>query len=305
MKRGIRDGLLVSTLAWLLLFGGAAHACALSYWDDVQDINSILSASESARFEGQCGLRVALDGTYTGYVEDTTPGTVDPIVTEYSVRFYIHVGEFTLGTNDAIALLSAHDLASDLVFSMSIYQRNGSLYTRLLAVDDSGAQIDTLNNGMLLKPGWRSIEVRWVGASSGLVPDGELIISVDGVTGTGADVLTGFDNDSQSIYSVRLGVLSGNSGSISGVMDLDSFDSGRGISFGPIAKPCVAVDVDLRDVTFLPGDAVCETEGSIRLGPRATIDDGAEVQLHAPRVSLSGISVASGAILQISQSAPP
>ncbi|MCG6862288.1 MAG: hypothetical protein LJE70_13585, partial [Chromatiaceae bacterium] len=67
MRSKIRDGLLVSALIWMMVFGAAAHACSLSYWDHVQDTDGILTASESARFDGQCGLRIALDGTHTGY----------------------------------------------------------------------------------------------------------------------------------------------------------------------------------------------------------------------------------------------
>lgn len=305
MKNLLRHLLMAFTLASLLIIGTKTYACSLLHWDDVLDPNNILTASESARFSGQCGLRITLDGAYTAFVEDITPGTVFPDVVEYTARFYIYVGDMVFGASDFLELFSGYDDSSGLVFSLSIYEESGSLYTHLLLVDDFGTQIVTGNNGILLKRGWRSVEVKWRAASSDSAGDGRLTVSIDGIPGTGTEVLTGFDNDTHTLSFIRLGVPSGNTSSISGVLDLDLFESGRSGTFGPVAKACVDTDVDLRDVTFLPGAVDCQATNNMQIGPRATIDEGADVELSAPTVTLSGISVTRGATLKIGSPVTP
>ncbi len=305
MKTMHRYPLIALTLASTLICGAKTYGCSLAQWDNVQDLNNIMSADESARFDGQCGLRVTLAGAYTAFVEDTTPGAAFPDVTEYTARFYMYVGEMTFGAGDYAELFAGYDGGSELVFSMSIYEANGFLYTHLVLVDDFGSPIETGNNGILLKRGWRSIELKWRAASSNGANDGELTVSIDGIPGSGAEILTGLDNDTRNLSRVRLGVLSGNTSSISGALDLDLFQSGRGGTFGPIAKACVGTDVDLRNVTFLPGAADCRGGNSMYLGPRVTIDEGADLHLTAPIVTISDLSVARGAILRISSPGIP
>ncbi len=284
-----------------ILFTAPVMACNLNAWSGVQDPGSALSVTESARFDGSCGLHIDLDiGAATAYVEDTTPGSLSPPITAYVGRFYIYIGDMQLAEGDVIKLFSALDAASGPVFAVQLYAASGRLYSRLVATGDDGGTIDTSDGGLQFLPGWRAIEASWTASSGDGMDDGELTISLDGIPGAEIDNLTGLDTDTLVIDSVQLGLLGGNTGTVTGFYDVDSFASGRTGTTGLVDKNCSGVAVTVENMTFLPGAADCTATGGLTLGHRVTFDPGSVTNLSGTTVTLQpGVRILQGAVLAV------
>ena len=286
-------------LAALLLAAPAAQACTTDAWSAVDDPNSVLAATSAARFDGGCGLRLQLDGIDTGYVADATPGTLAPPVVGYVARFYLYVGDSTMAESDTVTLLRGTDDGGNPLFGLEVFAHGGVLRTRLFAFSDGGIPIDTGNNGMTLNPGWRSLELNWRAASAAGALDGEMTLALDGVAGLGNQILSGLDNETQVVDTVHVGVLSNGPGA-SGWFDIDAFMSKRSGYIGVVTKSCSGTDVVLDNATFLAGPTNCSATGTLELGHRVTVDEGANLDLSAQTIYLeSGFTVRQGAGLTV------
>ena len=278
---------------------GPAHACDLDAWSSVVDGGGSLAASEDARYDGACGLRVDAAGG-PAFVEDATPGSLITPVSAYAARFYLYAADVQLADGDAIEVFAALDADSNPVFRLQLYRASGDLFTRLVAWEDGGATRDTGDYGMLVQPGWRALEIDWRAAGASGANDGELTIGIDGFLGMATDVVTGIDNDTLVVDRVRLGLVGGAAAGATGVIDFDAFASGRAAPMGMMSKSCSGVDVNLENATFLPGTVDCVATGSLALGQRVTFDPGSTTSLSGTIVRLGpGVSVRQGAALSV------
>lgn len=301
MTTALRKAYPVLLFVVALLSGAPAGACDLDAWSNVQDPGSALSPTGAARFEGGCGLRVDLDsGASTAFAEDATPGERINPVTTYTARFYIYMGDMTLVDGDAIEILSALDAESNPVFRLEIYAGAGGLHTRLLAYEDDGGEVVAGGSGMRLDVGWRAVELSWRAAGGDGANDGELAVSVDGFLGMPSDNLGTLDNDTLVIDRVRLGLLSSNGSTVTGVYDIDSFTSGAEGPMGLINKSCSGTDVAVDNMTFLSVSGVCAATGTLSFSNRVTFDPGSTTELSGSTVTFGpGVRIRSGATVTI------
>ena len=268
---------------------GQALACSTQAWDD-SNIGSIVTADPAAVYEGNCGLRLNLDGTSTGWVKDPTPGTV-PAVTEYVARFYAYIDDAQLANGEGFTLFNAGDASANELFGLEVKGSASGPVLHLYAWDGA---VKEAAGDVSVPSGWRAIILHWTtGAGNGAIK-----LSVDRTQDM--QTITGLSNASQVIDSVNLGVVSGNSTGISGMIDVDAFTSRR---TGPtglmITKGCSGTP-EVKNTTFLPESITCTASTDLRFGNRVTFDPGAIVTVQAQSVTLSqGTSIPMGAILDV------
>ncbi len=250
------------------------------------------TAVEDARFENSCGLCLDLNTVGTGWVEDQTPSSIQPAVTEYVVRFYLYVGDAS-GEGGTFTLFKAFT-SVQAAFWLNLALSENSTELSLYATDDSGIQYSSQNIPVL--PGWRSIEMTW-SAGNG---DGALSLSIDDIDNNLS--LAGLDNDLMSIDYVRMGVISGDTETSTGLMDIDSYTSHRSVHESLVDKNCSGDgNRTIDNFTFLQGTTQCGNSGSPTLGDRTMIDPDATVNISTfDSTLMPGTRVASGGVLSVS-----
>ncbi len=267
------------------------YACSLAAWNGS---TGLASSIHEAKYEGSCGLRVDLSGTSPAFVEDATAAGLSQSVVDYAARFYLYIGDMTLGGSDRVDVFTAYSSGSTELFGVEIVPGGTGLQARLYVWDDNGILVQQPGAGPMLETGWRAIEVQWNSASGPGAKDGQLSLSIDG--GAGLQTLVGLDTDTQAVGIVGLGILAGNSASVTGSIDFDSFVAQRTGSPGLVSKTCSGGVVDLQDITFLSGSTDCTATGNIVLGRRVVFDAGSEVMVTAPDIRLEpGVRIRQGA----------
>ncbi len=228
---------------WLLaaLLGLAvanpAPACTLKRWSHVENASGALAAvKDPAHFEDDCGLRASLAGDQNAWLEDHSPGRVFPAADSYSARFNLFVDNAALASGDALKIFALRDADGVELASLTLTPHNGQLIPRLAARDQSGGQRDTGLGGPPLGSGWQSLRLTWRAAKPAQGVSGEWLISVNGQQAGCGGLLTGLDNEGQHIGKARIGLLSGNSATVTGDLDFDSFVSQR--NGEPLASDC-------------------------------------------------------------------
>ncbi|MCG8427433.1 MAG: hypothetical protein MI754_08770 [Chromatiales bacterium] len=234
-----------------------------------------------------------LNGTDAAYVEDGSPGLVEPAVKTYHARFYLYVDSLQMDIADSVVIFSARAADLSPVFNLQLSQVDGQNIVSVEAFDDQG--VAAPKQGVAVRPGWRSIELSWY---AGIANDGSMNLYVDGVH---ERQISGLDNDVLSVGRVRLGSVAGNSATVTGRLDFDAFYSQRHDNIGIINKVCTtATDLVVTDATFLQGSSDCSASSSVQLGYRTTIDSGTTMNVFAPTVRLTdGASILAGANVRI------
>lgn len=274
----------------------AAFSCNTNAWDNVSQTNGILSSQANANYEGNCGLRLNLDSTTQGYIEDLSPGTLNPAVTQYTARFYLYLGDADLGSQDSVGIFAAYDDLTSQLLGIELFMSNNELMARAYAVDDSAARID--HAGVPLKRGWRALEIQWQAANPAGANNGSLSLLVDG--NTDSQPVSGLDNDTQAVAAASIGALNGNTATVQGKLDFDSFTSRRYGSTGIVAKSHSGSDPLVENTTFLENSLFDFTGNSITLGRRVTVDAGAVINISASVVHLQpGFVALQGAQISI------
>lgn len=265
----------------------SGHACTTLAWDQVSGAE--LSAQAEAAYEGQCGLRLNL-GSGASWVEDQTPGTLVPAVSQYAARFYLYADDASLPTGTALTLLQAQDTSQAELFALELLGTSQGNRLMIRAHHGSG----TTSSGQIELPrGWRSLEARWLSGSG----NGSLILALDGVDRLS---LTSLDTGGTALGRTRLGLVAGAASGQSGWLDVDAFASRRSGSNGLAQKTCSGGEVAITDTTFLPGSHSCVGTNSLTLGERVTLDAGASLNLTAPLVVLAaGTHIGLGAQLSV------
>lgn len=277
------------TLAGMILLAltDQSIACTTLQWSTAV---GNMSADGVARFEDLCGLRIDLTGTADTWVEDNSPGSEVVPVTEYVARFYAITDDTVLPDGETLILLTAISQTDSVIFGVELAGVSGENMLRIFA--DNGSVLEYGANTVAMPKGWRALETRW-SSVSGIVSFG-----MDGIVDLIS--ISGLNNSGQHIAKVRLGAVSGNAAGITGVIDVDSFVSGRGVSAGLVDKSCGGSAVALDNVTFLAGTKNCIASTSIDFGERIVFDSGSQVNVDSPVVIMNpGIQIPAGAILSV------
>lgn len=220
----------------LASFGNMAWAeCTTEEWAIV--IGSAEAVPE-ANYYGDCGLMVSSDGQSAymegaAFVEDQTPGSVSPPVTEYAARFYI----------DASNITKVGDPAELVIFQGWRTDGTEAFHVKFAICDGapvvSGYVHNASTGNITLPAGWQEITVWWK-------QDGTLRLRVAGV---GEDSVQG-DPTSLSLNSVRLGIATGTLRLFTGHLYFDEFASTRGQDPGPKVNVCSGQLVAMKDFIF-------------------------------------------------------
>jgi hypothetical protein len=284
---------------FLFCVDNSVLACSLESWSRVQDSGSNLAATANARYVGSCGLESRLEGVDSAYVEDLSPGLLGEAVREYRARFYLFISNLQMDSADSLTIFSGYNISQSPVFQIRLTKQADIHMLKIEAFDDQGQLQIANSEGVLLRPGWRAIELVWTAADGSAANTGSMDLLIDGNTVVGS--ITSLDNDTHSLGSVRIGSVSGNSNTVTGQLDFDAFKSQRTQLIGLLPKDCgTASDIVLSNATFLPGSSDCIASNSIQLGSRVTIDSGTIMNIHAPAVRLiSGMSILEGAHVTI------
>lgn len=260
---------------------GLAQACSTDKWS--VHTGSTVTPESEAVYEGKCGLRLNLDGTSSGMVTDATLAEANPAVTDYVARFYAYVDDAYLDNDQGFTLFNALDASLEELFGLELKGGSAGPVLQLYAGDKNASAVPA-------PLGWRAIIIERTSDRLSLWVDREKL-----------QTISGLNNAGQSIDAVNLGMVSGNTAEISGIIDIDAFTSRRtGAAGMSVSKSCSGTEI-VKNTTFLPGPAItCRASQGLSFGDRVTFDPGANVIVQAGSTSFSpGISIPNGAVLEI------
>lgn len=191
-------------------------------------LGSGFSVGAGASFRAVVGPQA----TGAAFVESRHP-QAEP---EYWARFYLDLDDLTLPGGETLLHLVAADGNGQAELAVGI-RRDPTLGNRLFvrATKDDGSTVSTEGAGELTVPaGWHAYELRW--RASGGAADGVAEICLDDSPdgGTACAALTGLDNDTGRIETVRWGALEVPAAPGLGTLYLDDFHSR---TTGPVG-PC-------------------------------------------------------------------
>ena len=155
---------------------------------------------------------VAIDPAlpYTAYVQDDSPNAA----TTYNAEFSVNLDNLGLGSGDELDLFVAYDGDGIPQLRLTVSAGVGIV---MEVSDDAGGYSST--PGSAVVPGWNTVQLNWEASTSATV-------SLTVNHGTPA-VVSGLDNDTARIESVRLGAVGGTVTATSGTISLDNFISWR------------------------------------------------------------------------------
>lgn len=218
-KRGFEFLMLVLVLSFALLPAQAFAQCSTAAWSSVTGSPQALGVSTNPigkKYEGQCGLTVNA-ASAPSYVTTTNPSNE----TLFSARFYFLPSNLDLSGGDLVIFRARSGGRTQATLKLS--EVGGVL--RLVASYRTGADTFGSSQSVVLQPVWQAATVHWnAGAGTGafsLDLDGKQQINVGG-----------FDNGSEVVNEVDLGVI--NSTSATGSVVFDAFEIRRTAEAPPL-----------------------------------------------------------------------
>jgi hypothetical protein len=168
-------------------------------------------------------MQLLINDTTSIYVTDNTPN-LEP---RYRTRFYFDPNSITMANNEMFTLFygfsgSTSMLRVDFRFSGGVYQ----LMARAL---DDGA-IWSATPWFTISDAPHSIEFDWQASTAFGANNGTLAFWIDGAQ---LSTLTGIDNDTRRIDTIRLGAVTGLDAGTIGTVYFDVFESRRQNYIGP------------------------------------------------------------------------
>ena len=157
------------------------------------------------------------DLTGEGFVQDDSPAAESL----YRARFYVDLAGLTAGPGDSFEHFVAYAAGGTGVFDLSLEDSGSAMALVATARDGSGAH--SVTAVPVLPTSYFALELEWK-ASDPAAANGYLHLWVDGTEVAG---LSGLDNETARIDTVRWGVVDGLESTTSGTMNLDEFVSRR------------------------------------------------------------------------------
>lgn len=277
---------------FLLFISSQPCACDVDAWSS-SDGTLVAEANAAARYEDLCGLRADLTAAGNGWVVDATPGTLTPVVTEYSARFYIYVDDAFINRDEALIVFSGEDASNNTLFGLELVNTGSGPAFRLYVMDDTGARIDAQAD-LSVELGWRAMHLDWF---AGISSSGSANLGMDELMNLQS--IDNVNNGSHILDHIKLGVVGGNTAGTTGIIDMDSFASRRSGSNVVIKKSCSGDIVRVENTTFIPGLHVCNAT-DISFGARVVFDPVSQVEVNSITSELlPGTRISNGAALLI------
>jgi sugar lactone lactonase YvrE len=201
-----------------LIFKDGFESGNFSAWSANSNNGGNLSVSAGAALEGNYGLQAAFTNTANMLVRNDSP-TAE---TRYRARFYFNPNSISMATGDNITLLQALDASGNFVLSIQ-FNRSSAGYQLRARSHDSGSGVFVNTPYFIISNAVHTVEIDWGN-------DGHLTFWIDGVQQAN---LTGINNSSYNIETVRLGAPNMSITGTSGSFYIDAFESRRFTYIGP------------------------------------------------------------------------
>ena len=205
-----------------LIFANGFESGNSSDWSSASSGGGDLSVSPSAALMGSNGMQVAINDTTNLYVNDDTPNAEQ----RYRARFYFDPNSITMTDGNFHSIFTGYDATGMLHVDFRFSGRNYQI--RLRQYNDSSSSQST--NWTTISDALHSIEMEWWAATAAGANNGGVNLWIDGVQ---SGSLSGVDNDTRRIDSVRLGAVTGVDATTLGAYYLDAFESRRQTYIGP------------------------------------------------------------------------
>ena len=206
------------------LFADGFEAGNLSAWSSSTTDGGHLSVSAAAALVGANGLQALINDNNAIYVTDNSPAA-EP---RYRARFYFDPNSIAMRNTDTHYIFYGFNATGTAVLRVEL-RKPSSVY---------GIRASLLNDGTgFTTSGWftisdapHQIELDWRASTAARANNGGLTLWIDGTQQTN---LTGIDNDTRRIESVRLGAVAGIDSNTRGTYYFDAFESRRQTDIGP------------------------------------------------------------------------
>ena len=187
-----------------------------------------------SRFKGSFGMNVCLDGSGNGFLTDGSP-TSDRF---FDARFYLHTSDLNLSDGESTTVFAAFDGGGQQELAIKVQRSGANHLLQIEARTDGGAQSSLIPaNRPVLSNGWSAIEIDWRAASAAGVNDGAMNLFVNGVQ---QGSITGVDNDTAVLDSMRIGVVEEPTTTPAGIILIDDFQAYRAVA--RIGTLCITSD---------------------------------------------------------------
>lgn len=201
-----------------LIFADGVESGNFSAWSASFTNSGNLSVSPNAALAGSYGMQLAISSTTAMYVRDDSPAAES----RYRARFYFHPNSITMPSGAYAYLLQGNDATNRVVLLIQFYRTSAGYQVRVRAYD-SGLANYVNTPFVIISNAVHSLEVDWAN-------DGHVTFWVDGVQQAN---LTGINNASYTMESVRLGAPYMAGGTMSGTYYIDAYVSRRLNYIGP------------------------------------------------------------------------
>jgi hypothetical protein len=211
-----------------LIFADGFETGNLSAWSSASTDGGNLSVNTAAALVGAQGMQALINDNNSLYVIDDRPAA-EP---RYRARFYFDPNTIPMANNDAHLIFSgrtANGTATGTTVLQVDFRYSGGKYqVRSLILDDAAAF--TSSGWFTISDTPHFIELDWRASTAAGANNGGLTLWIDGVQQAN---VTGIDNDTRRIESVRLGAVSGVDTGTRGTTFFDAFESRRQTYIGP------------------------------------------------------------------------
>jgi tartrate-resistant acid phosphatase type 5 len=241
-----------------LIFADDFESGNLSAWTSSATNGGNLSVNSGAALVGSFGLQALINNTIPMYVLDASPNAE----ARYRARFYFDPNSITMASGTYIYILSGRDTSNTVILQIQFSRSSTGYQLRVRAYDSVLANY--VNTPFVpISDGAHSVEVDWGN-------DGHLTFWVDGVQ---QGSLSGINNSSYTMDSVRLGATYISSTGLNGTFFIDAFESRQLTYIGPITGLPTATPTSLgtstptatRTPTRTPGPTFTPVpDGSLR-----------------------------------------
>jgi hypothetical protein len=170
------------------------------------------------------GLQALINDNNAIFVTDNSPTNES----RYRVRFYFDPNTITMAKNDAHFIFHGLNATGMVVLQVELRKNGNNYQISASLVNDSTS---FANSGWFnISDAPHSIELDWQASTAVGANNGRLTLWIDGVQQAN---VTGVDNDTRRIESVRLGAVSGIDTGTRGTEYFDAFESRRQTYIGP------------------------------------------------------------------------
>ncbi|MDA8020971.1 MAG: hypothetical protein MPN21_26335 [Thermoanaerobaculia bacterium] len=170
----------------------------------------------AAAFTGNFGLRVTIDDTANGFVQDDSPNSE----TVYRATFKVR-NNLTQVNGSAHNFFRARMPGQPIFLAQAVRDFGGNYVVYAVAYNDAGAVAGTFATFLNLN---NELTFEWAAASAPGANDG-IFRMYKGANLRGE--ITNLDNDTHAVDTVQMGAFGGVDGTTTGTMDFDDFESFR------------------------------------------------------------------------------